>query len=208
MDAAVVTKKEASGNHPAKDYAYVPDASVSSSWKLLLTGTTGGPPDAGHVGAAVAALGKGFRGNRVEIPASDLPAVKRKVRGAWGRANPDKTTEEMPEVLKASADLLAPGAIHTPAYQATAPPGWGKTVEEWKRDKQVDNPFALAWWLEQRGVKPTSAAYHAEAAACLHSAQLSGYPRVAVAAAHGEAWAQAQILTPEATSMVYEERAW
>lgn len=69
--------------YPASDYAYVPDPQKPSTWKLRLTSEAGGKPDAGIVGAAIAALGVGFRGNKVQIPEADLSAVKDKVRTAW-----------------------------------------------------------------------------------------------------------------------------
>jgi hypothetical protein len=94
------TKSEGSGHHPASDYAYVPDPEKSSGWKLKLTSKPGGKPDAKTVGAAVAALGKGFRGHVVQIPAEDRPKVIAKVRAAWLKANPDKTRKDLPEILK------------------------------------------------------------------------------------------------------------
>jgi len=94
------TKTEDGKQFKASDYAYVPDSDAPSTWKLRLTDTPGGAPDSGIVGAAIAALGKGFRGQKVEIPAADLPKVKAKVRAAWKKANPDKGVEEMPPVIR------------------------------------------------------------------------------------------------------------
>jgi len=74
---------------PKSDFAYTPSDNTSE-WKLRLTSTPGGKPDPAIVGAAVAALGKGFRGKKVQIPASALAGVKAKVRAAWHKANPDK----------------------------------------------------------------------------------------------------------------------
>ncbi len=93
-------KKEEDGEYPASDYAYVPEPDKSSTWKLRLTSEPGGDPDPRIVGAAVAALGKGFRGQKVQIPEEDIKAVKKKVAGAWRKANPDKTNEDMPTILK------------------------------------------------------------------------------------------------------------
>lgn len=87
----MVMKKEADGEHPKSDYAYTPSDNVSE-WKLRID-------DATHVSAAVAALGKGFRGNKVQIPEEDLPAVKRKVKAAYKKFHPDL---ELPDILKAS----------------------------------------------------------------------------------------------------------
>lgn len=94
------TKSEGGRNFKSSDYAYVPDASKPSTWKLRLTNTPGATPDPGIVGAAVAALGKGFRGQKVQIPSADIGKVKAKVRAAWKKANPDKDPKEMPEVIR------------------------------------------------------------------------------------------------------------
>lgn len=93
-------KTEDGVEFPATDYAYVPDAEKPSTWKLRLTSTPGGEPDARIVGAAVAALGKGYRGNKVEIPESDLPGVIKRVESAWLKANPEKSKDDLPDVLK------------------------------------------------------------------------------------------------------------
>jgi len=92
-------KTEDGKEFPKSDYAYTPSDNVSE-WKLRLTATPGAAPDARIVGAAVAALGEGFRGNKVEIPAEALKGVKAKVRAAWKAANPDKGSDELPDVLK------------------------------------------------------------------------------------------------------------
>ncbi len=91
------TKKEQGKNFPAGDFAYVPDSTSPSTWKLRLAENPGAAPTAAQVGRAVAALGKGFRGQKVQIPAKDLPGVKRKVAAAFRKANPGR---ELPPVLK------------------------------------------------------------------------------------------------------------
>lgn len=83
-------KKEGSEELPASAYAYVPDKEKVSTWKLRID-------DATHVRSAVAALGKGMMGNKVQIPEEYLPAVKRKVRAAYKKFYPEN---DMPEVLK------------------------------------------------------------------------------------------------------------
>src|ERR1700746_1992774 len=100
------TKTEGGKSFPASDYAYVPDPNMPSTWKLRLTATPGGGPDAHIVGAAVAALGKGFRGQKVSIPEADLPKVKAKVRAAWLKANPDKTSKDLPTII-ASGEVVS-----------------------------------------------------------------------------------------------------
>lgn len=100
-------KTERIGGKPAQfgpgDYAYVPDSEKPSTWKIRLTNTPGGAPDSQIVGAAVAALGAGFRGQKARIPSDDRAAVVGKVRAAWLKANPDKSKEDLPDVLKSAS---------------------------------------------------------------------------------------------------------
>ena len=92
------TKREKGQDFPAAAFAYVPDSSKPSTWKLRLWDSLEAKATPSQVGAAVAALGKGFRGKKVQIPAAALPGVKAKVRAAYKRVNPGK---ELPAVLKA-----------------------------------------------------------------------------------------------------------
>lgn len=132
---AVTCKTEAGSCYPASDFAYVPDSESPSTWKLRLTKTPGGNPDPGIVGAAVAALGpEGFRGNRVQIPADDIPKVKAKVRTAWKKANPEKDASEMPETIRMSAS-----DIRTFLTEATDLSGEIETFNLKKLNSAMDN---------------------------------------------------------------------
>lgn len=84
------TKKVGNETLTAEDYAYTPDKEKPSTWKLRID-------DARHVSAAVAALGKGFRGKKVQIPEEDIKAVKSKVRKAYKKFFPDN---DVPEIIK------------------------------------------------------------------------------------------------------------
>lgn len=95
------TKTEGGVSLPASCYAYTPGG--PSTWKLRLKATPSGGYDAGYVGAAVAALGKGFRGNKVQIPAGDLAAVKAKVRSAWKSLHPK---EDVPSAISSADDRI------------------------------------------------------------------------------------------------------
>ena len=104
FEKAIHGKTYSGATFPKSDFAYTPD-DTPSHWKLRLTKTPGGKPDAGIVGAAVAALGKGFRGNKVIIPSADLSAVKARVKAAWKQANPDKSDEDLPPILKGEVNM-------------------------------------------------------------------------------------------------------
>jgi len=42
----------------------------------------------------------------------------------------------------------------TPPVVKVSPPGWGDTVEAMKEHPEIDNPWALAWWMEDEGYEP------------------------------------------------------
>lgn len=122
---AVPTQSVGGEDHPASDFAYVPDPDKPSTWKLPVYDST-------HVSAAVAALGQGFRGKKVQIPAGDMKAVKAKVKAAYKKFYPEK---DVPPILKAAninvdlddmpislaSQLLSLFAQYTP---------WGTTFNE------------------------------------------------------------------------------
>ena len=38
-------------------------------------------------------------------------------------------------------------------YDEVAPPGWEGTVKAMKKHKEIDNPWALAWYMKKKGYK-------------------------------------------------------
>ncbi len=99
------TKREDGQDFPAQAFAYVPDAEKPSTWKLRLWDSLEEKETPAQVGRAVAALGPGgFRGNRVQLPEDALAGVKRRVRAAWRKVNPDASDNEVPTVLKETSE--------------------------------------------------------------------------------------------------------
>lgn len=103
-EIAKAFKTESGKSFPAGDYAYVPKPDKPSTWKLRLTSEPGGEPDPRIVGMAVAALGEGFRGNRVQIPQADKAKVVARVRAAWLKANKNKGEKDLPAIIKKSKE--------------------------------------------------------------------------------------------------------
>lgn len=95
-----MTKTDGGAAYPAAAYAYVPDPEKPSTWKLRLWETPTEKETAAQVGRAIAAIGKGFRGQKVQLPADAVKGVKAKIRAAWKRTNPGKKEAEMPAVLR------------------------------------------------------------------------------------------------------------
>ena len=93
-------------------------------------------------------------------------------------------------------------ARETGALDGVAPPGWEKTVLKMKKSGDVDNPFALAWWLKRSGAKPAKheedASFDTQLAAALTALATRDVPEVCYAAARGERWAQAELLASRA----------
>lgn len=52
------------------------------------------------------------------------------------------------------------------ARRDKSPPGWEGTTEAMKKHGEIDNPFALAWWMQEQGFHPHDAANKDTLAAC------------------------------------------
>ncbi|MBU0777779.1 ChaB family protein, partial [Patescibacteria group bacterium] len=92
-------KTEDGVKFPAGAYAYVPDAEKSSTWKLRLWEDLEKKVTRAQLGRAAAALSPGgFRGQKVQIPSADLPAVKRKIRAEYRKL--DVEDEDIPRWVK------------------------------------------------------------------------------------------------------------
>jgi cation transport regulator ChaB len=96
-----VVKTEDGVEFPASAYAYCPDKDKPSEWKLRLLEDPTKKVTRAQLGRAAAALSPGgFRGQKVDIPSEDLPAVKRKIRTAYRSL--DVPDEEIPKWVKES----------------------------------------------------------------------------------------------------------
>lgn len=94
-------KTEDGAQYPAAAFAYAPDPEKSSDWKLRLWEDPDKKVTRAQVGRAAAALSPGgFRGQKVEIPAADLSAVKRKIRAAYRSL--DVADEDIPRWVQES----------------------------------------------------------------------------------------------------------
>jgi len=56
------------------------------------------------------------------------------------------------QALKAYSMAVSRG--YKPTLKAKAPPGWSGTVRQMKEHEEIDNPFALAYWMEEQGYEP------------------------------------------------------
>jgi len=94
-------KTEDGVKFPAAAFAYAPDPEKPSEWKLRLWEDPEKKVTRRQLGAAAAALSPGgFRGQKVQIPSADLPAVKRKIRAEYRKL--DVADEEIPRWVKES----------------------------------------------------------------------------------------------------------
>lgn len=64
-------------------------------------------------------------------------------------------------LLRKYLDIISESEHKTAQHvDEVSPPGWGKSVEKMKKHKDIDNPFALAWYMHNKGYKP----HHKESA--------------------------------------------
>jgi hypothetical protein len=180
--AKAETKAEGGKSFPASAYAYAPDSSSPSTWKLRLYDEPGdSKPSVKLTAYAAAALGpKGFRGHQVQIPDADRAKVRAKVLAAWhrARAGADAGDAEVPASLKKSiaeavaelegvahlADQFEVGAPLSAALgQVEKALAEGKPAESQETNKMsqptttVVDPLAAAAGLPAGGSVPASA---------------------------------------------------
>jgi hypothetical protein len=71
------------------------------------------------------------------VPTGMLPSADEQAN----RMHPEE--EEEGELMEASMEK-----------EAVSPPGWGGTTEAMKEHKDIDNPFALSWYMKNKGDTP------------------------------------------------------
>lgn len=119
-----------------------------------------------------------------------------------------------------SVDFAGPWSLVVPHFLETitddvsgvAPPGWEKSIKRMKKDKGIDNPFALSWWMKKRGAKPAKdedaadAVFDAEVQGALTILTAQGLPPMFAAAGRGETWAHVLLLDASAAPLLLEQR--
>ena len=151
----------------------------TETWDLVRKGVLSAFSVAGRLISAVKRAGKRWLTvDPVEVSIVDYPS------------NPDTTLQwaKGSGIELCVAKFAGTGPEHKPEeakIMKVAPPGWEDTVQGMKSHSDVDNPWALAWWMEGEGYTP-----HADTAkAAVHlwkAAQASGLRWVgAVALANG-----------------------
>lgn len=103
------TKKIGDVELPASCFAYVEDPANTDTWHLPYLNPDGSV-DETHLAAAAAALSPGgFRGQKVDLPATAVAGVKAKLRAAYLKMG--KKPAEMPAQLREAEAQLAPGRM-------------------------------------------------------------------------------------------------
>lgn len=82
------------------------------------------------------------------VPADDVKLTKMFVDVENKVYNIVKKIHDEATMMKVEAESLKTGK------KAVAPEGWEKTVKKMKKDKDIENPWALAWSMENKGYKP------------------------------------------------------
>ncbi len=84
--------------YPATDFACVPDPEKPSTWKLRLAEGKPGNITRAQLGRAAAAMGPGFRGQKVELTDEERAAAKRRILAEYRKL--DVPDEEIPKAVK------------------------------------------------------------------------------------------------------------
>lgn len=131
-------KVEGGASFPPEAFAFVPDREKPSTWKLRLWETPQRRETRAQVARAVQAISpSGFRGQRVQLPAGALPAVRRRILRAWLKVNPGADRSEAPAALRRSL-----GAFGTLSRALTVEP-MAKFAARTSRDRGHDHAVEL-----------------------------------------------------------------
>lgn len=74
--------------------------------------------------------------------------------GQGQQAAVEKLREEGDTGDKALSSISRPTPQAGMQEQAVAPPGWENTVKKMKKHDEIDNPWALAWYMKNKGAEP------------------------------------------------------
>jgi regulator of replication initiation timing len=99
-------KTEDGKQYPPSAYLYVPDPDKPSTWKLRIWDDPEKKITVAQLGRAAAALGPGFRGNRVELEPDERRAAARKLIRLYREQGVED--EEIPEYLWEIAGMRKP----------------------------------------------------------------------------------------------------
>jgi len=145
-------KTEDGVKFPAAAFAYVPDPEKPSEWKLRLWEDPTKKVTRRQLGAAAAALSPGgFRGQKVQIPSADLPAVKRKIRAEYRKldvADEDiprwvkESTEKRIRIRETTTNVLAEEVTAKEIYEGILPlriirPGFNESKERYYSNQSI-----------------------------------------------------------------------
>ena len=96
-----------------------------------------------------------------DISAEELSKVVRSAliqkyeRMSGEKVPPSATTKEVHGMIKKYLSGRGIQIENGMDVDEVSPPGWKKTVKKMKKHKEIDNPFALAWHMKNKGHKPS-----------------------------------------------------
>jgi cation transport regulator ChaB len=122
-----LTKKEPDGEHPASHYLHVEDSSKPSTWHLPVKDTSG-KISPRHLGAAHAALTKGFRGKKYGGPGKGKALAK--LRNLYHSAGMEWPEDSASKKEKAMATPVEKGKI-----QGAPVPGSPEMIDIFNEDE-------------------------------------------------------------------------
>lgn len=93
-----------------------------------------------------------------EIKTLDKLMKQKNWKAAWALIQ--KTTKvnlfgkEFEATIKSGETAAGRKKKNPKPHWEVSPPGWKGTVKAMKKHKDIDNPWALAWWMKDQGDKP------------------------------------------------------
>jgi len=92
-------------------------------------------------------------------PAKGQEAVAAPVKAAGKKAGEPFGGKQAPPFGSKEKDEKKEDKKESSSKVAVAPPGWEGTVKEMKGEEDIDNPWALAWSMKNKGYKPHAASF-------------------------------------------------
>ena len=106
------------------------------------------------------AKGEPFGGKQAPPFGSEKKEEKKEEKTAeFHEENPFAVRTEGPESASSFVKEIPQSQGAIPEKNAVAPEGWEGTVKEMKKEKDIDNPWALAWSMKNKGYTPHAASF-------------------------------------------------
>jgi hypothetical protein len=88
------------------------------------------------------------------IVANVVSRFKKAVQADWEMTLRDPDGDEKIQISPGGEQAAQVPPPAGEQHEAVAPPGWENTVKKMKKHDEIDNPWALAWYMKNKGAEP------------------------------------------------------